>query len=123
MITSSKLNLTRKWRSKTFDTIVGQDVSVRILKNSLFLDQIFPVYLFSGQRGCGKTSTARVFTAAVNCAGLEIFRSAPKVNPVPCLTCASCLAMEQGKHPDFTEIDAASHTGVDNIRQLIETTS
>ena len=123
MITSSKLNLTRKWRSKTFDTIVGQDVSVRILKNSLFLDQIFPVYLFSGQRGCGKTSTARVFTAAVNCAGLEAFRAAPKANPVPCLTCASCLAMDQGKHPDFTEIDAASHTGVDNIRQLIETTS
>lgn len=123
MITSAKLNLTRKWRSKTFDTIVGQDVSVRILKNSLFLDQIFPVYLFSGQRGCGKTSTARVFTAAVNCAGLDLFRASPKLNPVPCLTCSSCVAMEQGKHPDFTEIDAASHTGVDNIRQLIETTS
>lgn len=123
MKTIAKLNLTRKWRSKTFDTIVGQDVSVRILKNSLFLDQIFPVYLFSGQRGCGKTSTARIFTAAVNCAGLEQFRAAPKLNQVPCLTCSSCLAMEQGKHPDFTEIDAASHTGVDNIRQLIETTS
>jgi DNA polymerase III subunit gamma/tau len=123
MIISSKLNLTRKWRSKTFDTIVGQDVSVRILKNSLFLDQIFPVYLFSGQRGCGKTSTARVFTAAINCMRLDLFRSLPKLNPVPCLTCSSCVAMEQGKHPDFTEIDAASHTGVDNIRQLIETTS
>ena len=123
MKTDAKLNLTRKWRSKTFDTIVGQDVSVRILKNSLFLDQIFPVYLFSGQRGCGKTSTARVFTAAVNCAGLDSFRKDPKNNLVPCLTCSSCIAMEQGKHPDFTEIDAASHTGVDNIRQLIETTS
>lgn len=118
-----KLNLTRKWRSKTFETIVGQDVSVRILKNSLFLDQIFPVYLFSGQRGCGKTTTARVFTAAVNCERLSDFRKEPRMNPVPCLTCASCLAIEQGKHPDFTEIDAASHTGVDNIRQLIETTS
>ncbi len=123
MKTVAKLNLTRKWRSKTFDTIVGQDVSVRILKNSLFLDQIFPVYLFSGQRGCGKTTTARVFTAAVNCAKLADFRSAPKANPLPCLTCDSCVAMEQGRHPDFTEIDAASHTGVDNIRQLIETTS
>jgi DNA polymerase III subunit gamma/tau len=123
MKTVSKLNLTRKWRSKTFDTIVGQDVSVRILKNSLFLDQIFPVYLFSGQRGCGKTTTARVFTAALNCSGLEAFRQNPKNNPLPCLTCNSCLAIEQGKHPDFTEIDAASHTGVDNIRQLIETTS
>lgn len=122
-VTNAKLNLTRKWRSKTFDTIVGQDVSVRILKNSLFLDQIFPVYLFSGQRGCGKTTTARVFTAAVNCDKLADFRSAPKLNPLPCLTCESCIAMEQGRHPDFTEIDAASHTGVDNIRQLIETTS
>jgi len=123
METVSKLNLTRKWRSKTFDTIVGQDVAVRILKNSLFLDQIFPVYLFSGQRGCGKTSTARVFTAAINCEKLPEFRKDPRVNPVPCLTCMSCIAMEQGRHPDFTEIDAASHTGVDNIRQLIETTS
>jgi DNA polymerase-3 subunit gamma/tau len=123
MKTVSKLNLTRKWRSQTFDAIVGQEVSVRILKNSLFLDQIFPVYLFSGQRGCGKTTTARVFTAAVNCEKLIDFRKDPKANAVPCLTCASCLAIEQGKHPDFTEIDAASHTGVDNIRQLIETTA
>lgn len=123
METVLRLNLTRKWRSKTFDTIVGQDVSVRILKNSLFLDQIFPVYLFSGQRGCGKTTTARVFTAAVNCDKLSDFRKEPRTNSIPCLKCQSCVAMEQGKHPDFTEIDAASHTGVDNIRQLIETTS
>jgi DNA polymerase III subunit gamma/tau len=123
MKTLAKLNLTRKWRSKTFDTIVGQDISVRILKNSLYLDQVFPVYLFSGQRGCGKTTTARVFTAAVNCLDLASFRKNPKNTLVPCLKCVSCIAMESGKHPDFTEIDAASHTGVDNIRQLIETTT
>lgn len=119
---TAKLNLTRKWRSKTFDAIIGQDVSVRILKNSLFLDQIFPVYLFSGQRGCGKTSTARVFTAALNCEELPAFRQNPRLQAVPCLSCAACLAMADGKHPDFTEIDAASHTGVDSVRQLIETT-
>lgn len=123
METTSKLNLTRKWRSKTFDTIVGQDISVRILKNSLYLDQVFPVYLFSGQRGCGKTTTARVFTAALNCHELEAFRKNPKSVQVPCLQCTSCVAMENGKHPDFTEIDAASHTGVDHVRQLIETTT
>lgn len=119
----SKLNLTRKWRSKTFDTIVGQDLSIRILKNSLYLDQLFPVYLFSGQRGCGKTSTARVFTAALNCKALSRFRQDPKSSSVPCQQCDSCLAMSLGKHPDFVEIDAASHTGVDHVRQLIETTS
>ena len=123
METTSKLNLTRKWRSKTFDTIVGQDISVRILKNSLYLNQVFPVYLFSGQRGCGKTTTARVFTAALNCHELEGFRKNPKSVQVPCLQCTSCVAMENGKHPDFTEIDAASHTGVDHVRQLIETTT
>ncbi len=120
---TSKLNLTRKWRSQTFDTIVGQDLSVRILKNSLYLDQLFPVYLFSGQRGCGKTSTARVFTAALNCQNLIKFRQDPKNNAVPCQQCESCVAISQGKHPDFVEIDAASHTGVDHVRQLIETTT
>ena len=118
-----KLNLARKWRSKQFETIVGQETSVRMLKNSLFLQQFFPVYLFSGQRGCGKTSTARVFAAALNCMGLSEFQENPKKNIVPCQMCASCVAMEQGKHPDFIEIDAASHTGVDNVRMLIDSAS
>ncbi len=118
-----KLNLARKWRSKQFETIVGQDTSVRMLKNSLFLQQFFPVYLFSGQRGCGKTSTARVFAAALNCENLSEFQRDPKHQLVPCQVCASCIAMEQGKHPDFIEIDAASHTGVDNVRMLIDSAS
>lgn len=118
-----KLNLARKWRSKQFEKIVGQDTSVRMLKNSLFLQQFFPVYLFSGQRGCGKTSTARVFAAALNCQSLSEFQKNPKKHLVPCQTCGSCVAMEQGKHPDFIEIDAASHTGVDNVRTLIDSAS
>jgi DNA polymerase-3 subunit gamma/tau len=117
------LNLARKWRSKSFDRIVGQDLLIRMLKNSLFLGQYFPVYLFAGQRGCGKTTTARVFAAAVNCERLPDFKKQPKEFSVPCLTCASCLAMAAGKHPDFIEIDAASHTGVDNIRQIIDAAS
>lgn len=117
------LNLARKWRSKTFDTIIGQELSLRILKNSLYLDQYFPVYLFAGQRGCGKTTTARVFASAINCEALSLFQKDPKNQPIPCLACLSCRAMEAGKHADFIEIDAASHTGVDNVRMIIESSS
>lgn len=116
------LNLARKWRSAQFQEIVGQDLVVRILQNSLFKNQFFPVYLMSGQRGCGKTSTARVFSAAVNCFKLPEFQQNPKIS-IPCLQCHSCLAMKSGQHPDFIEIDAASYTGVDNIRNIIDTSS
>lgn len=116
------LNLARKWRSAQFSEIIGQDLVVRILQNSLFKNQFFPVYLLSGQRGCGKTSTARVFAAAVNCTHLSEFQKNPKI-AIPCLNCASCLAMKKGQHPDFIEIDAASYTGVDNIRNIIDTSS
>lgn len=120
---ATQLNLARKWRSKQFDQVVGQDLSVRMLQNSLYLDQIFPVYLFSGQRGCGKTTTARIFAAALNCAELPTFRKDPKSHKIPCLNCESCKAMAAGSHPDFIEIDAASHTGVDNVRQIIDAAS
>lgn len=116
-------NLARKWRSRHFDSIIGQPLPVKVLKNSLYLGQFFPVYLFSGQRGCGKTTTARVFSAAINCEQLSAFQKSPKTNPVPCMTCASCVALQRGAHPDYIEIDAASHTGVDNVRALIEAAS
>lgn len=116
----AKLNLARKLRSAHFDAIIGQNLVVRMLKNSLYLNQFFPVYLFSGQRGCGKTTTARVFAAALNCEKLSEFQKSPKSVQIPCLECVSCLAMKAGNHPDFIEIDAASHTGVDNVRMIIE---
>lgn len=118
----SNLNLARKWRPQTFNQIVGQDLSVSMLKNGLYLKKLFPVYLFSGQRGCGKTSTARVFAAAINCHKLSQFRKDPK-QTIPCLQCVSCKAMLQTNHPDFIEMDAASHTGVDSVRQIIESSS
>jgi len=118
-----RLNLARKWRAKVFDQIIGQDLTVRILKNSLYLGNYFPVYLFLGQRGSGKTSTARVFAAALNCERLEEFRKNPKNYRFPCGECTSCKAMMAGKHPDFIEMDAASHTGVDNVRQIIDAAS
>ncbi len=117
------LNLARKWRSKQFNEIVGQELPVRMLQNSLYVGQIFPVYLFSGQRGCGKTTTARIFASALNCSQLESFKKDPKHHMIPCLSCVSCLAMASGNHPDFIEIDAASHTGVDNVRQIIDAAS
>jgi DNA polymerase-3 subunit gamma/tau len=119
----TELNLTRKWRSKNFQEVIGQPLAVRILQNSLYLKQFFPVYLFAGQRGCGKTSTARIFAAAVNCERLSEFQQDPRKVSIPCLTCASCVAMSKSQHPDFIEIDAASHTGVDNVRNIIDASS
>ena len=117
---SIDINLARKWRPKTFDTVIGQDIPIKMLKNSLYMNKFFPVYLFAGQRGCGKTTTARIFAAAVNCHNLSTFQKNPTSQQLPCLTCPSCQSMINGEHPDFIEIDAASHTGVDNVRSIIE---
>lgn len=122
-MTVDNRNLARKWRSKTFDQVVGQELSVRMLKNSLYRNQLFPVYLFSGQRGCGKTTSARLFAAALNCERLVNFQTNPQSTQVPCLECASCKAMSAGAHPDFIEMDAASNTGVDNVRTIIDAAS
>lgn len=122
-MTISTINLARKWRSVQFDQLIGQDLSVRVLKNSLFSKQFFPVYLFAGHRGCGKTTTARIFAAALNCEKLSQFQQQPQKTQLPCLVCNSCIAMQQQRHPDFIEIDAASHTGVDNVRSIIDAAS
>lgn len=120
---TAHLNLARTWRSRTFDEIVGQDLTVRLVKNSLFKGQLFPVYLLSGQRGCGKTTMGRLFAAAINCAQLSAFQQKPQEIILPCRQCSSCQAMIENNHPDFIEIDAASHTGVDNVRTIIEAAS
>ncbi|MEX2437675.1 MAG: DNA polymerase III subunit gamma/tau, partial [Candidatus Babeliales bacterium] len=118
----SHQNLARSWRPKQFQEVVGQPLPVRMLQNSLYTNHFFPVYLFAGQRGCGKTTTARIFSAALNCAKLADFQKNPK-QQVPCDVCPSCQMMQQGKHPDFIEIDAASHTGVDNVRAIVDAAS
>jgi len=117
------INLARKWRSKQFDELVGQSLAVRLIKNSLYRNLLFPVYLLSGMRGTGKTSTARIFAAALNCTRLKAFQDNPREATIPCLACPSCKAMQQMNHPDFMEIDAASNTGVDNVRQIIDSAS
>lgn len=115
-----RLNLARQWRSKRFDELIGQELTMRLVKNSLFKGILAPVYLLSGARGCGKTTVGRLFAAAVNCAQLEAFQANPQQVSLPCLSCASCIAMTEGNHPDFIEIDAASYTGVDHVRTIIE---
>lgn len=111
--------LVKKWNVPDFDHVIGQPMVVKILKNSLFLDHIFPVYIFAGKHGCGKTSTARLFSTALNCVAVQNFRKNIH-EKIPCYACESCKAMKSAQHPDFIEIDAASHTGVDNVRLIIE---
>lgn len=102
--------LYRQWRPETFDEVVGQDATIRILKNQIKSNRIAHAYLFCGSRGTGKTSTAKVFAKAVNC-----------LNPVdgnPCLKCEVCQKLSAGSSMDIIEIDAASNNGVDEIREL-----
>lgn len=104
--------LYRKWRPKTFDQVVGQEHITRTLKQQVATDHCSHAYLFIGTRGTGKTTCARILAKAVNCE-----------NPVdgnPCNVCPTCLGIDAERIPDVLEIDAASYTGVENIRQLRE---
>jgi DNA polymerase III subunit gamma/tau len=104
--------LARKFRSQTFDEVVGQDAITTTLKNAIAQDRVHHGYLFCGTRGVGKTSMARILAKALNCL------SADGPTATPCGTCDSCVAVARGEDVDVVEIDAASNTGVDNIREL-----
>lgn len=104
--------LYRKWRPRTFDEVVGQEHVVRTLRNALTSGRIHHAYLFAGPRGTGKTTTARLLAKAVNCLAPEAER--------PCNQCAICQAINEGRLLDLIEIDAASNTGVDDVRELRE---
>lgn len=123
MNSTSRLNLARKWRPQSFNDVAGQEVTMSMLRNSLYKNHLFPVYLFAGQKGCGKTSSARIFAAAVNCEKLPQFQKNAAGQVVPCQNCTACQTMKNGSFPDFIEIDAASHTGVDDVRALLESCS
>ncbi len=104
--------LARKWRPQIFDEVVGQDHITRTLKKAVELGRISHAYLFSGPRGCGKTSTARILAKVINCSDLK--------GGNPCDVCPSCVGVTQGKNLDVMEIDGASHTGVAEVRDLQE---
>lgn len=104
--------LARKWRPKSFDQLVGQAHIVKALSHSLDQDRLHHAYLFTGTRGVGKTTLGRILAKAFNCeAG---------VSATPCGTCGACNDIDRGRFVDLLEIDAASNTGVDNMRELLE---
>lgn len=108
----SYLVLARRWRPKQFSDLVGQDVVVRTLQNALSGQSLAHAYLLTGIRGVGKTTIARLMAMAVNCSQAK--------NGEPCTTCDACTSIMKGSNLDVQEMDAASHTGVDDIREILD---
>jgi len=108
----SYLVLARRWRPKQFSDLVGQDVVVRTLQNALAGQSLAHAYLLTGIRGVGKTTIARLMAMAVNCSDAS--------NGEPCTQCTACTSIMKGSNLDVQEMDAASHTGVDDIREILD---
>jgi len=109
--------LARKYRPQTFSQLIGQDAMVKTLANAIERGRIAHAFLLTGVRGVGKTSTARLIAKALNCIGPD-GQGGPTITP--CNQCEPCRAIAEGRHIDVIEMDAASHTGVDDIREIIE---
>ncbi len=109
--------LARKYRPQTFDALIGQDAMVQTLGNAIKRDRLAHAFLMTGVRGVGKTSTARLIAKALNCIGPD-GNGGPTISP--CGVCEPCRAIAEGRHIDVIEMDAASHTGVDDVREIIE---
>src|SRR3954468_18902913 len=103
--------LARKWRPQRFDEVVGQQAVTRTLRNAIRSGRIAQAFVFAGSRGCGKTTTARILARALNCV------TGPTADPWG--KCDACIEIAQGRDIDVLEIDAASHTGIDNIREVV----
>jgi len=109
--------LARKYRPQRFSELIGQDAMVTTLGNAIKRDRLAHAFLLTGVRGVGKTSTARLIAKALNCVGPD-GQGGPTIDP--CGQCEPCRAIAEGRHIDVIEMDAASHTGVDDIREIIE---
>src|SRR5205823_13400519 len=103
--------IARKWRPQKFDEVVGQQAVTRTLRNALASGRLAQAFVFAGPRGIGKTTTARILARALNCV------HGPTADP--CGTCDACLEIAAGRDIDVLEIDAATHTGIDNVREVI----
>jgi DNA polymerase III subunit gamma/tau len=109
--------LARKYRPQTFAELIGQDAMVQTLGNAIKRERLAHAFLMTGVRGVGKTSTARLIAKALNCIGPDE-QGGPTIDP--CGRCEPCIAIAEGRHIDVIEMDAASHTGVDDVREIIE---
>ena len=106
--------LARKWRPGRFEEVIGQEHVVRALMNSLSAERLHQAYLFGGTRGVGKTTIARILAKALNCSDGIVAE--------PCGVCDACISIDEGRFVDLIELDAASHTGVENMREMLENT-
>jgi DNA polymerase-3 subunit gamma/tau len=111
--------LARKYRPTRFEDLIGQDTLVRTLRNAFALNRIAHAFMLTGVRGVGKTTSARIIARALNCIGPD-GQGGPTADP--CGLCANCVAILADRHPDVEEMDAASRTGVDDVREIIEAT-
>jgi DNA polymerase-3 subunit gamma/tau len=111
--------LARKYRPTTFDDLIGQESMVRILRNAFAAGRVAHAFMLTGVRGVGKTTTARIIARALNCTGPDDV-GGPTADP--CGVCGNCLAIMAEREPDVFEMDAASRTGVDDVREIIEVT-
>ncbi len=109
--------LARKYRPQTFAELIGQDAMVQTLANAIARERVAHAFLLTGVRGVGKTSTARLIAKALNCIGPD-GQGGPTITP--CNVCEPCRAISEGRHIDVIEMDAASHTGIDDIREIID---
>jgi len=110
--------LARKYRPSDFTGLIGQEALVRTLSNAFATGRIAHAFMLTGVRGVGKTTTARIIARALNCIGPDGRRSAPTIHP--CGVCEPCVAIAESRHVDVQEMDAASRTGIDDIREIIE---
>lgn len=111
--------LARKYRPQSFDDLIGQESTIRILRRAFALKRVAHAFMLTGVRGVGKTTTARIIARALNCIGPDGIGEA---TAEPCGVCANCTAILADRHPDVLEMDAASRTGVDDVREIIEQT-